>query len=196
MNKAFVKEDSDNSDGLTEPSELDLELDTDDEDSESGTTKNQKNYITAKGADNLRAELRKLLYEDRPEVVRVVSWAASNGDRSENGDYIYGKRKMREIDRRIRFLQKRLDKAEVVDPLKQPKDRVLFGANVEISNEEGELKKYRIVGIDETEVSNGLISWISPVAKALLNSKVGDEVTVRTPKGEQAWVIEKVEYHD
>ena len=144
MNKAFVKEDSDNSDGLTEPSELDLELDTDDEDSESGTTKNQKNYITAKGADNLRAELRKLLYEDRPEVVRVVSWAASNGDRSENGDYIYGKRKMREIDRRIRFLQKRLDKAEVVDPLKQPKDRVLFGANVEISNEEGELKKYRI----------------------------------------------------
>jgi transcription elongation factor GreB len=143
------------------------------------------NYITPGGARRLKEELHRLLATDRPEVVRTVSWAASNGDRSENGDYIYGKRRLREIDRRIRFLQKRLEAARVVDPLAQKGDRVVFGATVTVADEEGEERTYRIVGIDESEPTVGKVSWISPLAKTLMGARVGDGVTLRTPKGEE-----------
>lgn len=155
-----------------------------------------KNYITPNGFARLRAELKKLLYEDRPEIVRVVSWAASNGDRSENGDYIYGKRKLREIDRRIRFLSKRLEIAEVVDPNQQPKDRVLFGATVRVLDESGAERALTIVGVDETEPAKGQISWTSPMGKALLGKTVGDTIKVETPRGEQEWEIAHFEYRD
>ncbi len=143
------------------------------------------NYITPGGARRLKEELHRLLSTDRPEVVRVVSWAASNGDRSENGDYIYGKRRLREIDRRIRFLQKRLEAARVVDPLEQKGDRVVFGATVTVADEDGHERTYRIVGIDESEPTVGKVSWISPLAKTLMGARVGDGVTLRTPKGEE-----------
>lgn len=143
------------------------------------------NYITPGGARRLKDELHRLLTTDRPEVVRVVSWAASNGDRSENGDYIYGKRRLREIDRRIRFLQKRLEAARVVDPLEQKGDRVVFGATVTVADEDGHERTYRIVGIDESEPTLGKVSWISPLAKTLMGARVGDGVTLRTPKGEE-----------
>lgn len=153
-----------------------------------------KNYITPAGAQRMREELKDLLYTQRPEVVRTVSWAASNGDRSENGDYIYGKRRLREIDRRIRFLTKRLDLAEVVDPANQSSDRVLFGATVTVSDEEGRSRTYRIVGIDETDVKRGHVSWISPIGKALLQARVGDVVTLRSPKGEEELEILDIKY--
>jgi transcription elongation factor GreB len=153
-----------------------------------------KNYITPGGVEKLKLELKKLLYEERPELVKVISWAASNGDRSENGDYIYGKRKLREIDRRIRFLTQRLEAAEVIHPTAQPKDRVLFGAKVTVLDEEEREKIYHIVGQDEIDAKNGKISWISPVAKALLNAKVGEIVQVRTPKGTEEWEVVRIEY--
>lgn len=153
-----------------------------------------KNYMTPEGAAVLKAELRKLLHEDRPELVKVIQWAASNGDRSENGDYIYGKRRLREIDRRIRFLTKRLESAVIVDPARQTADRVLFGARVTIADEEGRERTFQIVGVDETDVRNGRVSWISPLAKALLNAKVGDSVTLRTPKGEEELEILRISY--
>jgi transcription elongation factor GreB len=175
MSKAFTKE---NDSGTGADDELP-------EDESAGLPEGTKNYITPGGAQALKDELKKLLQQDRPEMVRTVSWAASNGDRSENGDYIYGKRRLREIDRRIRFLTKRLDRAEIIDPTQQTADRVLFGATVEVTDEEGKSKTYRIVGIDETRVTQGHVSWISPIAKALLNAKVGDVVTLRTPKGDE-----------
>ncbi len=182
MSKAFTKEDS----GVEQP---------DDELEEaSPIPKGTKNYMTPVGAERLRSELKQLLNEARPEVVRTVSWAASNGDRSENGDYIYGKKRLREIDRRIRFLQRRLDNAEVVDPALQKGDRVLFGARVTIEDEQGVRKTYRIVGIDEAEPARGDVSWISPIAKALLNSRVGDVVSFRSPKGEEDLEIVSVVY--
>lgn len=153
-----------------------------------------KNYITPSGAERLKKELNQLLYTDRPEVVRVVAWAASNGDRSENGDYIYGKRRLREIDRRIRFLTKRLEEAEIVDPVKQRTDRVLFGATVTVSDGDGRTRKFTIVGIDETDGARGRVSWISPIAKALLNAKVGDAVTLRSPKGEEELEVLAIQY--
>ncbi|OFZ22036.1 MAG: transcription elongation factor GreB [Bdellovibrionales bacterium GWB1_55_8] len=155
-----------------------------------------KNYMTPAGALRLREELKQLLYKERPEVVRTVSWAASNGDRSENGDYIYGKRRLREIDRRIRFLTKRLEAAQVVDPATQRADHVLFGATVTISDEEGRERTYRIVGIDEAEPAKGHVSWISPLAKALLNAKVGDSVVLRTPKGEEELEVLSIRYEE
>lgn len=153
-----------------------------------------KNYITPAGVARLKSELHKLLAQDRPELVKVVQWAASNGDRSENADYTYGKRRLREMDRRIRFLSQRLEAAEVVDPTAQKSDRVLFGATVRVADEEGRERVYRIVGIDETDVGKGRVSWISPIAKALLNSRVGDVVTVRTPGGEEELEIVSVRY--
>jgi transcription elongation factor GreB len=183
MSKAFTKEQDNDS--------LDLSEELDGEDA---LPKSTKNYITPAGAEKLKAELKKLLYEDRPELVKTVSWAASNGDRSENGDYIYGKRKLREIDRRIRFLTKRLEAAEIVDPLTQPKDRVLFGATVTVSDEDGKERKYQIVGIDETDVQKGRVSWISPVAKALLGSKEGDAVILHTPKGDEELEVLSIRY--
>lgn len=182
MSKAFTNEES--------------QLDEDDEKEpqDAGLPGGVKNYITPPGADKLRSELRQLLDHDRPEIVKVVSWAASNGDRSENADYIYGKRRLREIDRRIRFLSKRLDAAEIVDPSEQKSEKVLFGATVTVLDEEGNEKTYSIVGVDETDGKKGHVSWISPVAKALLRHKVGDTVTVRMPKGDEDWEILLIEY--
>ncbi|MEO5970788.1 MAG: transcription elongation factor GreB [Bdellovibrionia bacterium] len=153
-----------------------------------------KNYITAQGFEGLKTEIRKLLNEDRPELVKVISWAASNGDRSENGDYIYGKRKLREIDRRIRFLSKRLEAAEIVDCAKQDRSRVLFGAKVVVLDEDEKKRTYRIVGEDEIDAKNGMVSWVSPIAKALLNSRVGDVVSLVSPQGLVELEIVQIDY--
>lgn len=152
-----------------------------------------KNYITPAGADCLRQELKTLLNTERPKIVDVVAWAASNGDRSENADYIYGKRRLREIDRRIRFLTKRLEIAEIIDPAAQRSDRVVFGASVTVRGEKRE-RLYRIVGIDETDVKRGHISWISPVGKALLRARVGDSVTIHTPGGDEELEVIAIRY--
>ncbi len=143
-----------------------------------------RNYITRAGLERLRAELLGLIEVERPEVVRVVSWAASNGDRSENGDYVYGKKRLREIDRRIRFLTRRIDLAEVVDPaLQHGCGQVFFGATVTYLRNGEREETVRIVGIDEVDPAHGCVSWISPVAKALLKARQGDVVTLRTPAG-------------
>lgn len=153
-----------------------------------------KNYITPEGAAKLKADLAKLLKKDRPELVKVIEWAASNGDRSENADYTYGKRRLREMDRRIRFLTQRLESAEIVDPTKQNTDRVLFGARVTILDEEDRQRTFRIVGQDEIDLTKGWVSWVSPVAKALLNGRVGDVIQLHTPKGTEEIEIIKIEY--
>lgn len=181
MSKAFVKEDEGPEEDDTEPS---------------SAVPGGKNYITPHGLRKLRDELNQLLDVARPEVVRTVSWAASNGDRSENGDYIYGKRRLREIDKRIRFLNKRIEIAEMVDPLEKSGDTVLFGATVMVENESGQKKKFSIVGIDETDVARGRISWISPIGKALLQARKGDVVSVRTPKGDEDYEILEVKYEE
>lgn len=157
-------------------------------------TDKTKNYITPRGAAQLKKELHQLLTVDRPALVQTVSWAASNGDRSENADYIYGKRRLREIDRRVRFLTQRLEAAVIIDPATQNSDRVLFGATVTIQNEEEIIKKYTIVGADEIEASQGRVSWASPMAKVLLNARVGDWVTLISPKGKEDLEILKIEY--
>jgi len=181
MNKAFVKE----SDG-------------DDDDLEGALPAipaGTKNYMTPQGHKRMKDELLRLIDVERPEVVKVVSWAASNGDRSENGDYIYGKRRLREIDRRIRFLTKRLDIAEVVDPsVHHGSDQVFFGATVTYENQAGEEHTVTIVGIDELDPLNGRISWISPVARALTKSREGDSVVLRTPAGLDELTILDVSY--
>jgi len=153
-----------------------------------------KNYITPEGLANLKAEYAKLFHDERPKLVEVVAWAASNGDRSENADYIYGKRRLREIDSRLRFLTNRLEKAFVVDPKTLTGKKVLFGATVTVSDEDEKTFTYQIVGEDEGDVSRGKISWKSPMAKALLGKLEGDEAIIRKPAGEEALVIEKVEY--
>lgn len=142
-----------------------------------------KNYITPAGLEKLRAEIHKLRDVERPKVVAVVSWAAANGDRSENADYIYGKRRLREIDRRVEFLLKRLDAVQVVDPTQAPITKVCFGVCVTIEDEEGTKTTYQIVGEDEINAKLGQISWKSPLAKALLGKKQGDAVTVHRPAG-------------
>ena len=187
MSKAFTREPDTSADELG-LDEADAEPDS------SGLPEGTKNYITPLGAKKLRDELRLLLNDTRPEMVRTVSWAASNGDRSENGDYIYGKKRLREIDRRIRFLSKRLDKAEIIDPLQQKSTQILFGATVKVRDEEEQVRIYRIVGIDETDVKRGHVSWISPISKALLRGSVGETVTLRTPKGEEELEILEVLY--
>lgn len=154
-----------------------------------------KNYMTRRGYDALRAELVQLMNVERPSVVQVVSWAASNGDRSENGDYLYGKKRLREIDRRIRFLTKRLEIAHVVNTAELTHgDQVFFGATVTYSDPAGELVTVQIVGVDEVDPLNGRISWISPVARALIKSREGDEVSLQTPQGLQTLLIESVHY--
>lgn len=154
-----------------------------------------KNYITPAGFRRLKEEALQLLDKERPELVKVIQWAASNGDRSENADYIYGKRRLREIDRRIRFLTKRLDAAVIVDPAaRETTDQVFFGATVTVANQAGTESTYSIVGIDEADVSCGRISWISPLAKALIKAREGDSVTVRTPAGDEVLDIVAVEY--
>lgn len=154
-----------------------------------------KNYMTPTGYRKMRQELETLVKKERPEVVQIVSWAASNGDRSENGDYIYGKKRLREIDKRIRFLTKRTEAAEVVDPAtQQGLERVHFGATVTYLTDDGKELTVKIVGVDEVDTSLGHISWVSPVAKALLKSQVDDEVAVRTPTGVEHLVVLDIEY--
>jgi transcription elongation factor GreB len=181
MNKAFVKEsEQDEDDDIPQAQAL-----------PPGT----RNYITPQGYARLRDELTQLMNVERPAVVQVVSWAASNGDRSENGDYLYGKKRLREIDRRMRFLTRRLDIAEVVDPAAQPnRDQVFFGATVLYLDSAGEEHQVTIVGVDEAEPLAGKISWISPVARALIKAREGDTVTLRTPGGVETLEILEVRY--
>lgn len=153
-----------------------------------------KNYITPEGLKKLKAEYSELLHGERPKLVETVAWAASNGDRSENADYIYGKKRLREIDRRLRWLTGRLESAEVVNPREVRSEKVVFGATVTISNEDGEEQRYQIVGEDETDVKTGKISWKSPVAKALFGKKEGDETVIQKPAGAETVVIEKIEF--
>ena len=169
MSKAFTKEtDNDEDDDLALP---DLPA-------------GGRNYITPKGYARLRGELLQLMDDERPKVVEAVHWAARNGDRSENGDYIYGKKRLREIDRRIRFLTKRLEVAEISDPsLHHGSDQVFFGATVTYADPAGQQRTVTILGIDEADSAIGQVSWISPVARALLKSRTGDEVKLVTPLG-------------
>lgn len=182
MSKAFTRDGDENN------TEVDTEVDA--------SVPGGKNYITPAGAERLRAELKKLRYEERPEVTKVVSWAAGNGDRSENGDYLYGKKRLREIDKRMRFLAKRLEAAEVVDPLAIQVEYVQFGATVTLRFEDDSEKIYSIVGVDEVDVNRGRISWMSPLARALLKAKAGDYVTFHSPKGEQEVEVLGVVYKE
>ncbi|SFK45447.1 transcription elongation factor GreB [Methylocapsa palsarum] len=183
MSKAFTRETGTDDDLDDEIDEIDA--------LPAGT----KNYITPEGMARLQAEFARLHQVERPEVVATVSWAAGNGDRSENGDYIYGKRRLREIDRRMRFLRKRMEIAEIVDPARQTNRRqVFFGATVRYINPRDEEKTIRIVGVDEARSDLGEVSWISPIARALLKGREGDEVEVRTPKGVEKIEIVKIEY--
>jgi len=171
MNKAFVKESEEDDDG-SEPVGM------------PALPTGSKNYMTAEGHAALRAEFEELLKVERPALVQVVSWAAGNGDRSENGDYIYGKKRLREIDKRLRYLTKRLENAVVVDPARQEnRDQVFFGARVSIVDADGTEASYQIVGVDEADASAGRISWISPLARALIKSRLGDLVRFQSPVG-------------
>ena len=180
MSKAFTKEsDADEDDGPALPP----------------LPAGSKNYITPDGYQRLRAELLNLIDVERPKVVEIVHWAASNGDRSENGDYLYGKKRLREIDRRIRFLTKRLDIAEVADPsVHHGRDQVFFGATVTYENQDGVERKVTIKGIDEVDSLRGEISWVSPIARALLKSREGDEVQLMTPGGLERLTVLEVHY--
>ncbi|QBK04546.1 transcription elongation factor GreB [Hylemonella gracilis] len=154
-----------------------------------------KNYITPAGYARLRAELMQLIDEERPKVVEVVHWAASNGDRSENGDYLYGKKRLREIDRRIRFLTKRLEIAEVADPsVHHGSDQVFFGATVTYADGSGAERTITILGIDEADNLRGQVSWISPVARTLLKARVGDVLKLVTPAGVEEIEVLEVSY--
>lgn len=148
-----------------------------------------KNYITPQGFEKLKAEYHELISIERPKVVEVVAWAASNGDRSENADYQYGKRRLRQIDARLHFLQKRMEAAEVIDPKTLKSDKVIFGARISIENENGDQHTYQIVGEDEIDIKLNKISWKSPVAKALLGKKLDDEVKIQKPAGDEMVVI-------
>jgi transcription elongation factor GreB len=154
-----------------------------------------RNYMTPHGYARLKAELTQLLDAERPELVKVIAWAASNGDRSENGDYIYGKKRLREIDRRIHFLTKRLDTAVVVNPAERgDTDQIFFGATVTYENAAGEERTVSIVGMDEVDPERGRVSWISPIAKALLRRHAGDTITVTTPGGIEKLTVTDVRY--
>lgn len=153
-----------------------------------------KNYITPEGLEKLKSEYSQLINKERPKVVETVAWAAGNGDRSENADYIYGKKRLREIDKRLGFLGSRLEKAFVVDPKTLTGSKVIFGATVTIENEDEKKITYQIVGEDEFDIEKKKISWKSPLAKALLGKKEGDEVTVHKPAGEEFVIIQKVEF--
>ena len=152
-----------------------------------------KNYISPAGYARLKAELKQLVEAERPEVVKTVAWAAALGDRSENADYIYGKRRLREIDRRVRFLIKRLEAAEIVNASGRDSDQVFFGATVRIKSGRQE-REITIVGVDEVDAGQGRVSWVSPVARALLKARAGDVVTLRTPAGEEQIHILEVSY--
>jgi transcription elongation factor GreB len=180
MSKAFAKESEPDDQLPDEPDSLPAGV---------------KNYITPSGFRRLREELQALARVERPRVVEVVAWAAGNGDRSENGDYLYGKKRLREIDRRIRFLSKRLEIAEIVEPAQQRNhDQVFFGATVTFANQRDEEKTITIVGVDEADLGRGEVSWIAPVARALLKARVGDVVEMRTPAGSEQLEILDIRY--
>ncbi len=183
MNKAFVREPDESA------------ADDDEEPAAAPLPAGSRNYITPAGYQRLRAELMTLLDGERPKVVEAVSWAAKNGDRSENGDYIYGKKRLREIDRRIRFLSKRLDIAEVADPsAHHGKDQVFFGATVTYATASGDERTVTIKGVDEADSLHGEVSWIAPIARALLKAREGDEVTLQTPGGVERIEVIEVRY--
>src|SRR5207237_3698904 len=182
MSKAFVKETEDEPEPIVEAPTITAWI---------------KNYITPNGHRHMQQELHRLMREERPKIVEVVAWAAGNGDRSENGDYIYGKKRLREIDSRIRFLSKRLESAEVVDPRQQKnRDQVFFGATVTYSDSRGNEKTVTIVGIDEADLDQGQVSWISPIARALMKAYEGDVVELRTPSGIEPIEIIEIRYRD
>jgi transcription elongation factor GreB len=185
MNKAFTRETDD----------------VDDDDAPDGAPllpQGTRNYMTPGGFARLKGELDHLVGVERPQLVATVSWAAGNGDRSENGDYIYGKKRLREVDRRIRFLVRRLDRAEVVDPSARAgdddEDRIYFGATVDVVNAKGEARTISIVGVDEIDTARGYISWVSPMARALIKAREGDAVTLQTPGGTEELEIAAVRY--
>jgi len=180
MSKAFLREtDAPEEDPAAEPAALPA---------------GAKNYISPAGYARLDAERRQLLQVERPAVVQVVSWAASNGDRSENGDYIYGKRRLREIDRRVRFLIKRLENAEIVASAGRESDQVFFGASVALRSAAGAEREVTIVGMDEVDPARGRVSWVSPIARALLKARVGEVVTLATPAGSEKLEVLDVRY--
>lgn len=181
MSKAFTKEgDGENED---EPEIIE---------SHSGEV---KNYMTPAGIKAMQDELKQLSTIERPKVVEIVSWAAGNGDRSENGDYIYGKKRLREIDRRLRYLSKRLESAVLVDPRQQQGlEQVFFGATVTYAGEDGTEHTVQLVGVDEADIAKGKISWLTPLAKALMKRKVGDEVELRAPGGVEMIEVVKIDY--
>ncbi len=181
MSKAFVKESED--------------ADEDDPEAAPVLPPGTRNYMTRIGQARLREEFEQLVRVERPALVQVVSWAAGNGDRSENGDYIYGKKRLREIDRRIRYLTRRLDDAVVVDPAEQENvDTVFFGATVTIADRDGAEASYQIVGIDEADAASGRISWISPLARALMKAREGDIVRFLSPAGMREIEIVAIDY--
>lgn len=170
--------------------------DPDDEDDDApGLPAGVKNYITPAGFARMQDEVNLLLRVERPKIVEIVSWAAGNGDRSENGDYLYGKKRLREIDRRVRFLTKRLRIAEVVDPARQTRrDQVFFGASVTYANARDEERTIRILGVDEADLKRGEVSLHSPIARALLRARAGDTVTIATPAGPEAVDVLEIRY--
>jgi transcription elongation factor GreB len=182
VNKAFTKEtDGDEDDGPAVPP--------------LPASAGSKNYITPQGYARLRAELLQLIDEERPKIVEAVHWAAKNGDRSENGDYLYGKKRLREIDRRVRFLTKRLEIAEVIDPsVHHGGDQVFFGATVTYADEDGQERTVTIKGIDEAESSRGEVSWISPIARTLLRARAGDALRLVAPTGAHEIEVIQVSY--
>lgn len=180
MSKAFTKETDTEDDDLEEPDPL---------------PSNVKNYMTPKGLAALQEELRWLLRVERPRIVEIVSWAAGNGDRSENGDYLYNKKRLREIDRRARYLTKRLDNAEIVDPKQQQGlEQVFFGATVTYAREDGTELTVTLVGVDEADLDKGKINWLSPVARALMKARIGDTVEVRTAAGVETIEVLDIRY--
>ncbi len=183
MSKAFLREPDGDDDDL-------------DNDGDAGIPGGFTNYITPAGFKRLCEERDHLWKTERPKLVETVAWAASNGDRSENGDYIYGKRRLREIDRRLRFLDKHIDSAVVVDNAGKDHERVYFGATVTFASESGETRTVSIVGTDEFDASRGRVSWISPIATALLKAEVGDVVTLRTPRGAEEIEIVDIRYDE
>ena len=180
MSKAFVRD--------SDPEEPDVP------DTAPSLPSGGKNYMSPAGYARLKAELKELVEVERPRVVQTVSWAASNGDRSENGDYIYGKKRLREIDRRVRFLIKRLEGAGIVDSAGRDTDQVFFGATVTVSSAAGGERSFTIVGIDEADPARGRVSWVSPIAKALFKAREGDTVMLRSPGGTEALEILDVRY--
>jgi len=181
MSKAFTRE------GDAPEEELEIEPQV---------PRGTKNYITPAGHARLKSELKALVEVERPEIVKTVAWAAANGDRSENADYLYGKKRLREIERRIRFLMKRLEAAEVVDPRDQDQERVFFGATVTYCDASGKAHTVSIVGSDEVDPARGRVSWVSPVARALLKARKGDAVTLRTPTGEEPLEVLEIRYEE